>query len=208
MNSSTRCDVVDYERWRILLAARSRVRAALRMDLVLGQTLSDCAVPDRDRLHILRVSGPEMRGGPRGIVPQSLLPQAHAPHLSRSSLHGSAISIPPRAHAAGMTEGTRVQRLATVLATVRLAIPGNRWPPLATPRRKPQKGHPPGAPRITFPRRYFEDRSQNRRKSDQNTLQTVALATWLCRLRKWLIISWLGMDSTPTIAPSRPGGGC
>ena len=50
-------------------AARARVRAALGMDLAQGQTLSDCAVPDRDRLHILRVSGPGMRPDHGGSSP-------------------------------------------------------------------------------------------------------------------------------------------
>jgi hypothetical protein len=52
--------------------------------------------------------------------------------------------------------------LATPLATVRLAIPGNHWPPLVTRSRKPQEDHPPGASRIILPRHYFEDRRQSR----------------------------------------------
>ena len=74
--------------------------------------------------------------------------------------------------------------LATVVAIFRLAISGNRWPPLATvgpPKRKLQKGHPPGASRVALQEHCFEDRPQDRRKSHQNSLQTVALATWLCR---------------------------
>ena len=72
-------------------------------------------------------------------------------------------------------------RVATVVATVRMANAWHRWPLLATERRKPQEGHPPGASRITLPRRHFEDRLPNQWKSHEKTLQTVALATWLCR---------------------------
>jgi hypothetical protein len=49
---------------------------------------------------------------------------------------------------------------------------------------KPQEGQAPGASPITLPRRHFEDRRPNLPKSGENSLQTVALATRLCRPRK------------------------
>jgi hypothetical protein len=57
--------------------------------------------------------------------------------------------------------GWRQDSLATVVATVRMAIAWHRWPPMATQAMKPQEGHPPGASRIALSRRYFEGRLPN-----------------------------------------------